>query len=221
VTRAEPGASSTAERVRALGLDPLVSPVLQVRPLDATIDLGGVTALAFTSGNAVRAFAAREPNRRLPLFAVGGSTAEAARDAGFTTVESADGDVADLARRLAAARPTLVLNPTAAEPSADLTGLLAAQGVAARAVALYETVPVEPTEALRALDSVAVVLVHSPKAGRRLVELLDADAIARLGFACISEAAARPLVAAGSGKAHLAPFPTEAALLKLLDRSLP
>ena len=64
VTRAEPGASATAGRLRALGLDPLVSPVLEVRPLEAAIDTDGAAALAFTSANAVRAFAAREPGPR-------------------------------------------------------------------------------------------------------------------------------------------------------------
>jgi uroporphyrinogen-III synthase len=220
VTRAEPGASATARRLRALGRAALVSPVLQVRPLDAPIDIDGAAALAFTSANAVRAFAAREPARDLPVFAVGEATARAARDAGFAAVEHAGetggGDVAALARLIAARRPELVLHPTAAEPAADLAALLAPSGVAVRAAALYETVPAEPVEALAALDAIATVLVHSPKAARRLAGLLDAAALARLDFACISEAAARPLVEAGARGARVAPFATEAALLKLL-----
>lgn len=218
VTRAEPGASATARRLRALGRHPLVSPVLEVRPLDAPIDLEGAAALAFTSANAVRAFAARKQERALPVFAVGEATARAARDAGFAAVETADGDVAALARLITARRPGLVLNPTAAEPAADLAALLAPEGVAVRTAALYETVPAEPAEALASLDAISTVLVHSPKAARRLAELLDAAALARLDFACISEAAARPLAETGAN-ARFAPFPTEAALLKLLPSS--
>jgi len=219
VTRAEPGASATARRLRALGREPLVAPVLEVRPLDAAIDLEGAAALAFTSANAVRAFAARKPERALPVFAVGEATAKAARDAGFVAVEPAEGDVSALARLIAARRPGLVLNPTAAEPAADLGALLAASGVAVRTAALYETLPAEPARALAALDAVSTVLVHSPKAARRLAELLDAAALARLAFACISEAAARPLVQAGARYVGVAPFPTEAALLKLAPSS--
>jgi uroporphyrinogen-III synthase len=202
-----------------MGLDTLVSPVLEVRPLTAPIDMTGATALGFTSANAVRAFAALEADRSLPVFAVGAATAEAARAAGFRAVESAEGDVSDLARRLAAARPALVLNPAAAEPAADLEALLAARGVAVRTVAVYETVPAAPAKALKALDSIGTVLVHSPKAARQLAEQLDKDALKRLRFACISEAAAGPLLAAGAGDVQFAPFPNEAALLKLLDRS--
>ena len=219
VTRAEPGASATAERLRALGFDPLVSPVLEVRPLDVPIDLHGAAALAFTSANAVRAFARLEPDRVLPVFAVGEATAEAARDAGFSAVETADGDVSALARLIAARRPALVLNPTAAEPAQDLAALLAPAGVPVRTAALYETVPAEPTQALAALEAVSTVLVHSPKAGLRLARLLDASTLARLDFACISEAAARPLLETGARRARFAPFPTEAALLKLTSSS--
>ena len=47
VTRAQPGADATAERVRALGHDALVAPLLAVRALpDVQVDLSGVAALA-------------------------------------------------------------------------------------------------------------------------------------------------------------------------------
>src|SRR5258708_2588521 len=57
ITRAQPGAASTAERVRALGHEAIVAPLLAVRALeDVQVDLRGVAALAFTSANGVRAF---------------------------------------------------------------------------------------------------------------------------------------------------------------------
>ena len=47
ITRAQPGADATAERVRALGHEAVVAPLLAVRPLsDVEIDLTGVAALA-------------------------------------------------------------------------------------------------------------------------------------------------------------------------------
>ena len=46
ITRAQPGAAATAERVRALGHEPLVAPLLAVRLLEgAAVDLDGVAAL--------------------------------------------------------------------------------------------------------------------------------------------------------------------------------
>src|SRR4051812_13210942 len=91
ITRAQPGADVTAERVRALGHDVLVTPLLSVRALPGVhIDLIGVAALAFTSANGVRAFADLTGERNLKVFAVGAATALAARAVGFKTVLSAD-----------------------------------------------------------------------------------------------------------------------------------
>ena len=70
ITRAEPGAAATAERVRQLGHRPLVAPLLEVRPTaQAAPDLADVGALAFTSANAARIFASLTERRDLPVFA--------------------------------------------------------------------------------------------------------------------------------------------------------
>lgn len=217
VTRTRPGADATAERLRALGHDPVVAPVLAVQPIEAAVDLAGADALAFTSRNGVDAFAAlAKGGRNLPVFAVGSATAEAARARGFSDVQSADGDVATLAALIATAAPGAVLHPAARDPAGDLAGLLRERGVKARTVAVYDTVPVEPAEAVAQLASLDAVLVHSPKAARRLAGLVAPGKAAPL-FACISEAAAAPLRSAGHEKVRSAPFPDEAALLKLLQ----
>src|SRR4029450_1634901 len=83
ITRAQPGADATAERVRALGHEAVVAPLLAVRGLpDVTIDLAGVAALAFTSANGVRAFADASGERGLKVFAVRAGPAQGARRAG-------------------------------------------------------------------------------------------------------------------------------------------
>jgi uroporphyrinogen-III synthase len=214
VTRTQPQAEATAARLRALGHDPLVAPLLEVRALaDAALDLDGVAALAFTSANAVAAFAEREPGRRWPVFAVGDATAAAAREAGFAQVTSAGGDVTALAAVIAAARPEgLVLHAGAAEPAGDLAGELTAAGVGVRSAPLYETVALAPSnEVLRAWPEVDAVLIHSPKAAR----VLDAAGLpAGPRMLCISEAAAEPLRRAG--RVEVAKRPDEESLLDLL-----
>ena len=98
ITRAEPGASRTAARLRDMGCEPLIQPLLAVEPLTPPLpDLDRFAALAFTSANGVAAFAALTPRRDRPVFAVGEATAGAAREAGFVAVRSADGDLTDLA----------------------------------------------------------------------------------------------------------------------------
>jgi uroporphyrinogen-III synthase len=218
VTRAQPGADATAQRLRALGFAPVVAPVLETAPrADAVIDLTGVVALAFTSAAALAAFAALCPAREATVFTVGDATAEAARAAGFTDVRSADGDALALAGLIATAsagQPSgLVLCPTAAEPAADLPALLAARGVQAGAVVVYKSVQTAPAPTPADL---AAVLVHSPKAARIIAARLDPAQSAGMTLVAISQAAAAPLAALPFADRRIAPRPSEAALLALL-----
>jgi uroporphyrinogen-III synthase len=233
ITRAEPEARRTAEAVAAAGHRPLISPLIQIAPLASASDglakaLIGVGALAFTSANGVRAFAALRPisDRHLPVYAVGGATARAAREAGFATVIDADGDAAALARRIAAkdARPNgVVLHPGALEPAGDLVGDLRRRGLSARFVAVYETLPQTPSrDLLTALDqappAVDAVLIHSPKAAEQLAVILgERPALSEaLTVICISKAAAEPLKLFKFARRATAAKPNEAAMLARL-----
>jgi uroporphyrinogen-III synthase len=218
ITRASPGAEATAARLRSLGYEPLVAPVLEVRRLPATIDLAGVAALAFTSANGVRAFAALCDERDRLVFAVGAATAEAARAAGFAAVQSADGDVDALVRTLATVQLAgPVLHPGAAEPAGHLVRDLARLGVTARAVTVYETVAAAlPAGFLDGLAGFDGVLVYSPRAGRRLAELLRHTAAPNLRAYCLSPEVAATLRGLAIGPLIAAPLPNEDALLSLI-----
>jgi uroporphyrinogen-III synthase len=214
ITRAEPGASRTAEKLRALGHEPVVAPLLEVRALPGAIDLTGVGALAFTSANGVAAFAERAPERALPVFAVGDATAAAAHKAGFDEVASASGDLdalADLIVTHAGRLHGAVLVPGPAEPSGDLPQALAEKGVTARALVLYETRPLAPPMGMGLVDA---VLIHSPKAAERLAAVIG-DAAGPAVY-CISPAAAAPLAGRAFARLACAAHPDEASLLALL-----
>jgi uroporphyrinogen-III synthase len=123
---------------------------------------------------------------------VGAATAAAARAAGFPDVIEGAGDVEALASRILADPPAgEVLHASAREPAGDLVGRLAAAGRPARSVALYaarDTRPAAPD--LEAALASPFILVHSPRAGRRLAGLL-AGASARpfvlgLSWACLA-----------------------------------
>lgn len=149
----------------ALGFEPVVAPLLEVRPFPAVVALDGVTALAFTSRNGVDAFSGLSSERALPVFTVGDATAAAARAQGFGSVRSADGALADLADLLIAEAPRqgLVLVPGALEPAGDLSALLARR-VRVRPLPIYEAVEtgVAPPGEFDA------VLIHSARAARAL-----------------------------------------------------
>jgi len=217
VTRAEPGASRTAARLRELGHEPVVDPVLEVRPMEAAIDLDGVAAIAFTSTNGVEAFAARAVERALPVFTVGDATAEAALAAGFENVSSADGDAEALGRLLSGAglpEGSTVLHPGGRDRAADLGGAVSPRLIV-RSLALYETVEREPLAAATATDSLDAVLVHSPKAARRIAALATAFA-PTVRWLTLSQAVAAPLIGAGFTLVTASARPNEAALLALL-----
>jgi uroporphyrinogen-III synthase len=232
VTRAEPGAGETAERLIQLGHEPLVAPLLAVRRLvEAAPDLTGVGALAFTSANGVRAFADASARRDLPVFAVGEATAAAARAAGFADVQAAGSDVAALAVDIVRGRGGVgpvgglggeILHAGAAEPAGDLAGALRAAGLPVRTLALYQTVAAElPSPGLlETLSGAQAVLLHSPKAARRLADLMRAGAapcdlggvhLLGLSPACLAPLADLPAASRQSAKA-----PNDADLLALL-----
>src|SRR5687767_7485784 len=90
VTRPEPGASETAQRLEALDFMPLKLPLHEIKPLsvNAAVIPTRVAAVAVTSANAIRHAPGELLERLLsvPCFAVGEATATTARAARFSNV---------------------------------------------------------------------------------------------------------------------------------------
>lgn len=221
VTRSEPGASETAARLEAAGYEAIVEPLFSIVPFDAT--LPDFDALAFTSANGVRQFAKLSPRRDAAVFCVGARTAQAAREAGFADVTSADGDVFALGDLILKRLPAgaRLLHAGNEDTRGDLAGRLVSAGVAADFVALFRAEAVTaPGPALArhlAGEQVfAAALVHSPRGGEILAGMIrSAASPAPLAIAAISAAAATPL----AGLAHsaaIAASPDEASLFSAL-----
>jgi len=219
ITRAEPGASRTAARLRDLGFEPVAQPLLKVEPLSQPVpDLDRFAALVFTGANGITAFAALTARRDRPVFAVGDATAQAAREAGFCAVRSAAGDLTDLARLIAAELNDATLLAAQAEtPAGDLTAALTEAGardIRVYPLSVYRTVP---TDAL-APHAFDVVLIHSPRAAKALAALTISNSDATVAV-CISPAAAAPLSEAGFALA-VSDRPDETSLLATLKAAL-
>jgi len=216
ITRARPGADRTAERLRALDLEPVVQPLLTVQPLSPVLpDLDRFAALVFTSLNGVAAYAALTPRRDQPVFAVGDATAQAACDAGFAEVRSAAGDLEDLTDLLAEAAPSPLLAVAAEAPAGDLTQSLrrAGGGQSVEILTVYRTIPTSAAVPA-AIDA---VLIHSPRAALELTT--HAELSVHTIIACISPAAAAPFQALGRTCA-ISPRPNETDLLATLQAAL-
>lgn len=218
VTRAEPGAARTADRLTALGFEPVVVPLLTLAPLPGALNAApepdAVAVLALTSPNGVEAFAPLIPRfRDHPVFAVGDATAEAARAAGFADVRSAAGDIHALARLIAAeAPPGPLLAPGAREPAGDLPALLPGLPVQRLPVyAAFETHAPAPG----AFDA---VMLHSPRAARALATDLPRAASSGRLAVCISDAAAAPLRPFDFTQIRIAAAPDEPSMLSALGK---
>jgi uroporphyrinogen-III synthase len=229
VTRPQVDGERTASVLRARGHEVLVAPLMQVETIN--VDLSGAwSAIVVTSANApgvVQESLARDTLIKLPLYAVGKRSADAARAAGFADVISADGDVGDLVpliikRRGGASSPLLYL--AGEDRSADLIGELAKHGIAAEMRVVYRAVtaplPGELVEALKG-GEIDAVLHYSRRsadnylAGARRAGIAE-EAIA-VRHVCLSENIATPLVAAGATRVAIAARPDEAALIELLE----
>ncbi|TMK25836.1 MAG: uroporphyrinogen-III synthase, partial [Alphaproteobacteria bacterium] len=146
VTRPRAEAVALAEALDRRGIEAIVEPLLDILYRDEPApDLAGVQAVLCTSANGVRALARRSGERDIALFAVGEATAARARAEGFSHIESAGGDVDDLARlaceRLAPQDGRL-LHVAGSDVAGDLAGLLRDAGFATERVVLYEARPI-------------------------------------------------------------------------------
>ena len=224
VTRPQADSERTAVALEALGHEVLVAPLMRIEPV--AVDLAGTwSAIVITSANALQAVPATAGGvKPLPVFAVGDRSAEAARRAGFAEVSSANGDIKDLvrlvaARAVGAKAPLLYL--AGEDRAGDLVAQLAARGIEAEMKVVYRIVAeVFPPVLAAALESgdVDAVLHFSRRSAELFVEGARASGVGGpaedVRHLCLSPQVAEPLT--GASRIAVAARPEEAALIALL-----
>lgn len=238
VTRPEPSATRTAEKLRLMGHDPVVLPLARaVHDTPATRAALGLphAAIAVTSAEAIRTLEdlgadAISPYREDLFFAVGAASAEAARRLGFQQVVAGDGDGAalaaiiarDLEGRNSAGRPLLYL---AGRPRAfGLEEALEERHIPASICECYRMENTSITE--QALQDsltappVDAILFYSVESVRRFFALpftkACRQALEDVKFLCLSERIRSAIPPQLQQKADVARLPAEASLLTLL-----
>jgi uroporphyrinogen-III synthase len=205
----------------------MLVPLIQVRPIPAVFG-GDWSAVIITSANALRVLSPAQlaPLLKLPLYAVGERSAEAARVAGFREVRSAQGDADALVRLIAdryanESAPHLYL--AGVDRAADIAGELTGKGIKVTTVEVYRTVTTGFSPELIAaieqgkLDAVLHFSYRSADnfiIGARTAGL--AAQVLALKHLCLSAQVAEPLTAAGAPNVVVARRPDEASLLALL-----
>jgi uroporphyrinogen-III synthase len=215
--------------LHARGHQAVIAPLLRIEAqIDVHIGEGPWGAVLVTSANAGPAIAFHERAsqlRSLPVFAVGRRSAQTMSAAGFGNVEHSDGDVRDLvnfvATQLVPGSPLLYL--AGEERSGDLAGELRGHGFAVETAVVYCAVaaPNLPPAATEALAGEIGVLHFSRRSAEAFLDAaramnLLATALRPVHY-CLSPRVAEPLTLAGAADVRVAPEPSEAALIALID----
>lgn len=231
VTRPQEDAATLAARLRDIGHDVTVDPLLTIHiDKDVPLTRARVQALLVTSANGLRALLARGDVAAwtaLPLLAVGPTTAALARDAGFADVREAGGDVVSLTGLAAETLdpdggPLLHLAGTVT--AGDLKQALEEKGFWVERAVLYDA---RAADALSAATADALkagaldgVLLYSRRSSEIFLHLVEAaglgSALSNVQAYCLSANAAAPLQGAGFKAIHVASAPNEAELLALI-----
>lgn len=229
VARPQPDAERTGRRLAASGYQPLVVPLMTTVPLETDLTVADdVLALTATSANALLVLTGGLPASysRLPFFAVGSRTAEAARLSGATDVREGAGTAQELADLIAAELPpgsgVLYLAGRVRKP--DLEQKLAACGLIP---AVHETYTVQAPDKLpSALADLlrshepAVMLHYSRRSAELAIELARSagliEAFLGLSHKALSKDVAEPLQRAGAGNVIVSAQPDEDSLFATL-----
>lgn len=232
VTRPKEDSEGVARALAQRGLDVMIEPLLDIAPVEgAVVDTAGAQGILVTSANGIRALARLYPGRDLAVWAVGDSSARAAREMGFAQVESAGGDVDTLAELVASRvdpRAGALLHAAGTVVAGDLSGRLSALGYEVRRQVLYQAVTatglspmLQDTLKAGGLD---LALFFSPRTARTFATLAVQAGLQ----GCLATIAAYGLSANVSAELASLPWrvlrqaaePTQAALLAAIDDDL-
>lgn len=200
ILRPQPGAEQTRERAEKAGWQTVVAPLFEIIP-QAWIapDAEEFDAVMATSANALM-YSGNVLTQltQLPCYAVGRRTALEARAAGFFDIEIGDGNAQALADRLREDGKKRVLHLAGERIRAfDETGLEITR------VTTYRALEIEPEGLADALQSPAIVMLHSPHAAETFDGWCRSNGVVRDNVALVA-ISGNTADAAGSGWREIA-----------------
>ena len=215
VTRSQPGADATANKLQALGYSVRAAPLIKIVPVKDTPPAPSEGAvLIFTSGHGVRMFCRQIERRAWHVVTVGDATAKLALAHGFENVQSASGTADDIPSVISAAyvgRP--IVHCSGSFVRGGFLKTLAAQGHDTDRQIWYEQVPVlhNPVSDVEAFSH---IVFHSPLAAKTFANF--GATVQGLVSVSISKATDQALGALEFCDRLVAEEPTAASVLSLL-----
>ena len=209
LTRARAQAEAFAKQLWAEScLEPIISPMQEMRDLTVTFDLSGISALAFTSKNGVEAFA-RLSSARLPAYCVGEATAARATALGFEATAAAG--TADALRAILPKTGVLHLH-----------GRHVRQVLGERHLAIYNQVALPLSDVAQRLlqaGDIHAVPLFSPRSATLFGEAMQNNPSSELTMYALSEAVASALPV--GTPVQICSRPRAAEMLRLLSADFP
>ena len=201
----------------------VISPLLEIRDLDASLPLEGVGLILLTSANGARALARATSRRDIPCLCVGERTTHTARDLGFRA-ETGGATADDLLTTLLADPPEeTVLHARGRHVARDIAGEAADRGVTVRQAVLYDQVerPLSPeARSLLAAGRPVLAPLFSPRTARLFARQAAETGAAHVTALCLSPRVADALGDLPLAGVRIAAGPTAAALLREIAASL-
>jgi len=227
VTRPADSARRTAEKLAALGHQPLLLPLTRAEHrADEALKALSLPhrAIVLTSAEAIRALGGIDlaPHFDTPVFTVGEASAKAARKAGFRRVTAGGGNGEALAKQVGASGLDPLLYLAGAPRSPGFEEGLQQQGTGCHTVECYAMVPKDWSDQEIALLSPRpdALLLYSREAAKlffsRAAVRERRQTLSGLRVLCLSAAIADAVPGDFAVETQVSPTPSEADLLALL-----
>lgn len=228
VTRPQRDAERLAQLLRRNGHATMLAPMLTIG-IDQAPDWPAQepAALAVTSANGIDALHQHkhEFNRKFgcdlmtkPIFAVGKKTAQAARRAGWLSIETAAGDVSSLADLILQARPQgCVWHASGEAQSGDLVTTLRRAKIDALRVKLYHAQKTQtlPPHVAKNFHQIAGVVLYSLRSAEAFIDLLPGESHRPVAF-CLSDKIAIKMAQHGFATA-IAAKPDDRSMIAIIN----
>jgi uroporphyrinogen-III synthase len=223
LTRPAKDAMPLAEKLRQLGHEPRLVPLLEIVPrLGVIVSQGNWQALCITSANGLGNKEVLAGLKDVPLLCVGPQSLAAARAAGFTRASAHGGDVEGLTAHIVAHLKTQdgpLLYLSGAATSGDLEGRLRAHGFSVTRVIVYDALRTAAADLSHAVTGADAVLLYSPRSAKLWLEQVEdagvSEPVQKLTHLCLSQAVAKALPQ--TWPKTVASTPDEKAMLAVLE----
>lgn len=231
VTRPQPDADKQTEKLSSLGHDVSTTPLLEVEFIDpGPLPLADTQALIATSRNALRGLAEGkdlEAALQLPIYVVGGATANSARELGFANIHTGPGTAEELLPLILSechSENGTLVHLAGERMAFDLKSALEGKGFEVAQPIIYRINMADSfAEAARKVISsnkLHGVILMSPATTQTFLAMVEAPelmVVARqLTYFCLSHKVAEPLKALEDAQILIAARPTEDDLLALI-----